>query len=99
MYFRLTVENLSHRIFNIAQQEVQRRGHLLRLVDSIGNVKVLLLTCDHVSEIASLVSTLETDRDAIVLFVQDYKGRHIKFRNIPQEETPYFNRHTLSLNA
>jgi len=99
MYYRLTVENLSDRIFNITQQEVHRRDKILRVVDSIGTVKILLLTCDEESDIASVVTTLETDKNATVMFVQDSGGTQVNFRKLREQQKPYFNRHTLSISA
>ena len=98
MYYKITVENLSNRILNITQQEVQRRGRLLRVIDAIGSVKILLLTCEHANELAGVVTTLETDRNSRVMFVQDERGKQVDFGSIREAKEPSFNRDTLSMS-
>lgn len=97
MYFKIIAENVSSRVFNIAQNESHSHGNILRSVDRIGDKRVMLCCCQTMDDVADIVSTLETEREAFVLFVEDNKGKNINFRAIRELARPYYNRYTLSM--
>ena len=99
MYYRLSVKNLSDRIFNVARCESRQKGNLLSAVDLICSIRVLSLHCRKKSDLANIVGTLETEPNTEVVVVEDGDGRNVDFRLIKEERNPFFDRNTLSLSA
>lgn len=99
MYYRLSVKNLSDRIFNVAKSESRTKGNLLSSVDYIGSVRILALHCKKKSDLANIVGTLETEPNTEVMVVEDDDGRNVDFRIIREERKIFFDRNTLSLIA
>jgi len=97
MYFRIFSENVSDRIFNIVEHECLARGITIRSVDKLFDKRVILCRCDSVEDLASIVSTLETDRNAFVLYIEDNLGKNVNFRALPMPVIPHYNRYTLQL--
>lgn len=97
MYYKLFVSNLSNRIFNVARREAFDRGNILRIADNFGNTHLLWLACQKNHEIADVVETLETDKNAKIISVESTSGKDIDFRILGANKKPFFNRYTLSL--
>ena len=97
MYFRIFAESVNDRIFNVVANECAIRGIILRSVDKLFDKRVMLCRCTCVEDLANIVSTLETDRDAFVVHIEDNLGESVAFRKLPIPVTPHYNRYTLRL--
>ena len=97
MYFRIFAENISDRIFNIVEHESATRGITIRSVDKLFDKRVILCRCDCVEDLSNIVSTLETDRDAFVMYIEDNLGKNVNFRALPMPVVPHYSRYTLRL--
>ena len=97
MYFRIFAENISNRIFNIVENECLARDITIRSVEKLFDKRVILCRCNGLEDLANIVSTLETDRDAFVICVKDSLGKNVNFRAIPTPEIPHYTRYNLQL--
>ncbi|WP_086929845.1 hypothetical protein [Agarilytica rhodophyticola] len=97
MYFTLSVSNLSDRILSIAKKEAHNQGNILNVVDSMGSLHILTLSCSQQSDLASVIGTLETGVNSKVITVEDSSGKKVDFWLIEEEQPAFFNRYTLSL--
>ena len=97
MYFRIFAENVNDRIFNVVVNECFEREITLQTVDKLFDKRVMLCRCNCVEDLVNIVSTLETDRDAFVVLIEDNLGESVPFRKLPNPKTPHYNRNTLRL--
>jgi len=97
MYFRIIAENVSHKIFNLAQNESIYRGTILRAIKYVGNKSIIHCLCENHNELYRIISTLETENEAFVSLVESSLGERIPLKGKPLMTAPNYNGHTLKL--
>ncbi len=80
MYFKMIAENVSRKALLATQKQFKHKRGTLRSVDYVGGRRVIVGFCESIDELVGAVSTLESDPDAFVLFVEDSKGNYINVR-------------------
>ena len=97
MYFKIVAENVTTRIFDFAQSEGAHRRTILRTVKHIGNKLIIHCRCESINELARVITTLETDKDALVSLVENSFGSYIPFKGGVLETRSYD--HAYSFNT
>ena len=96
MYFKIFIENVSNRMFSLAQKEGVYKGTILYSINYMNDTSIIHCICENVHELSRIILALEADNVAFTSLVEDLYGEYVPFRDKFFEKTSDCNRCALS---